>query len=99
MSIKESAIKYINANNFYTSQVKRCQGEPIVGASTFDNALLYNELYKFPAADVVEVKHGTWLTHYLSGTTVSEGFVSSCCDTWNARKTPYCPYCGAKMEV
>lgn len=43
-------------------------------------------------------KNGEWLNHYLSGTVVKEGFVSSCCDMWNASKTPYCPYCGAKMD-
>ena len=26
------------------------------------------------------VVHGRWLTHYRSGVTVAEGFVSSCCD-------------------
>lgn len=53
---------------------------------------------RIPAADVVEVKHGEWQKHYKSGTTVSDGFVSSCCDMWNERKTPYCPQCGAKMD-
>ena len=53
---------------------------------------------KIPVADVVEVKHGEWFKHYKSGTTVSVGFVSSCCDMWNDRKTPYCPNCGAKMD-
>lgn len=51
-----------------------------------------------PTADVAEVKHGEWLKHYQSGVTVSEGFVSSCCDMWNERKTPYCPNCGARMD-
>lgn len=49
--------------------------------------------------DMQEVKHGEWQKHYKSGTTVSDGFVSSCCDMWNERKTPYCPNCGAKMDV
>lgn len=48
--------------------------------------------------EVVEVKNGEWLNCYKSGVTVSEGFISSCCDMWNASKTPYCPYCGAKMD-
>lgn len=52
-----------------------------------------------PDADVVEVKHGQWQKHYKGGTTVSDGFVSSCCDMWNERKTPYCPHCGAKMDI
>lgn len=50
-----------------------------------------------PVADVAPVKHGSWMSRYHSGTTVAEGVVSSCCDMWNERKTPYCPNCGAEM--
>ena len=42
--------------------------------------------------------HGRWVTHYRSGTTVAEGYVSTCCDMWNNRKSDYCPHCGAKMD-
>lgn len=51
-----------------------------------------------PAADVAPVVHGRWVTHYRSGTTVAEGYVSTCCDMWNNRKSDYCPHCGAKMD-
>ena len=54
--------------------------------------------YKQSTADAVEVRRGQWQKHYKSGTTVSDGFVSSCCDMWNERETPYCPQCGAKMD-
>ena len=50
-----------------------------------------------PAADVAPVVHGRWVTHYRSGTPVSAGYVSTCCDMWNNRKSKYCPACGAKM--
>lgn len=90
--------RYIDADEFYVSQVARCWGEPIIGTCTSDNALLYDELQKSPTSDVVEVKYGEWQKHYKSGTTVSDGFVSSCCDMWNERKTSYCPHCGAKMD-
>lgn len=53
---------------------------------------------KIPTADVKEVKHGQWLKHYQSGVIVSEGFVSSCCNMWNERKSNYCPNCGAPMD-
>ena len=46
----------------------------------------------------VPVVHGRWVTHYRSGTTVAEGYVSTCCDMWNNRKSDYCPHCGAKMD-
>jgi hypothetical protein len=51
-----------------------------------------------PAADVAPVVHGRWVKHYRSGTTVAEGYVSTCCDMWNNRKSDYCPNCGAKMD-
>lgn len=48
-------------------------------------------------ANIAPVVHGRWATHYRSGTTVAEGYVSTCCDMWNNRKSDYCPNCGAKM--
>lgn len=45
-----------------------------------------------------EMVHGRWVTHYRSGTTVAEGYVSTCCDMWNNRKSDYCPHCGTKMD-
>ena len=53
---------------------------------------------RHPIANNAETKHGQWQKHYRSGITVSDGFVSSCCDMWNERKTPYCPNCSAKMD-
>ena len=53
---------------------------------------------EMPAADVAKVVHGRWVTHYRSGTPVAEGYVSTCCDMWNNRKSDYCPNCGAKMD-
>ena len=55
-------------------------------------------LLRQPAADVAEVVHGRWITHYRSGTPVAKGYVSTCCDMWNNRKSDYCPNCGAKMD-
>lgn len=55
-------------------------------------------LYELPTADVAPVVHGRWVTHYRSGTPVAEGYVSTCCDMWNSRKSDYCPNCGAKMD-
>ena len=47
--------KYIDADKFYASQVARCCVQPLIGTCTSDNALLYDELQKMPAADVVSV--------------------------------------------
>lgn len=51
-----------------------------------------------PAANVAPVVRGRWVRHYRSGTPVAEGYVSTCCDMWNNRKSDYCPSCGAIME-
>lgn len=58
----------------------------------------YAEIREMPAADVAEVVHGQWVTHYRSGTPVAEGYVSTCCDMWNNRRSDYCPNCWAKMD-
>lgn len=50
------------------------------------------------ANEVTEVHRGTWCHKYKSGNTISEGYVSSCCDMWHKSKTDFCPYCGAIMN-
>lgn len=55
-------------------------------------------IWKAPAADVALVVYASWVTHYRSGTPVAKGYVSTCCDMWNNRKSDYCPNCGAKMD-
>lgn len=44
------------------------------------------------------VTHGKWTKQYASGTTISQGYVASCCDMWHERKTDFCPYCGSIMD-
>lgn len=41
---------------------------------------------------------GQWRRHYRSGTKVSSGFVSSCCDMWSQRYSRFCPDCGRMMK-
>ena len=60
--------------------------------------LALNAVKAIHTADVAPVVHGRWVTHYRSGTSVAEGYVSTCCDMWNNRKSDYCPHCGAKMD-
>ena len=70
----------------------------MVGDKTISVDALKRFLLNRPAADVAPVVHGRWVTHYRSGTPVAEGYVSTCCDMWNNRKSNYCPNCGAKMD-
>ena len=74
-----------------------CGGNLPEKYKTFVRRVL-NDRNLIPAAEVAPVVHGRWVTHYRSGTSVAEGYVSTCCDMWNKRKSPYCPNCGAKMD-
>lgn len=66
--------------------------------SSVDEDTILDLVDSIPTVDAVPVVHGRWVTHYRSGTTVAEGYVSTCCDMWNNRKSDYCPNCGAKMD-
>jgi hypothetical protein len=94
---RKTAIAYIR------EQSEECQkafeelgGESGIYADAYND--LAENFYSIPAADVAPVVHGRWVTHYRSGTPVAEGYVSTCCDMWNNRKSNYCPNCGAKMD-
>lgn len=94
---RKAAIAYIR------EQSEECQkafeelgGESGIYADAYND--LAEDFYSIPAADVAPVVHGRWVTHYRSGTPVAEGYVSTCCDMWNNRKSDYCPNCGAKMD-
>lgn len=73
-----------------------CDAEPESWADGWDKAIdaAIGELDKLPAADVQEVKHGEW---------VHDEFNMLCCSECEeefefSNTTPYCPYCGAKMN-
>ena len=74
----------------YFSQCQRCGAGAKRGHTKEDAVKEWNRR--------AEMVHGRWVTYYRSGTTVAEGYVSTCCDMWNNRKSDYCPNCGAKMD-
>lgn len=45
-----------------------------------------------PATDVQPVKHGQWED-------CSNGWMCSCCERDNTKDTPFCPNCGARMDL
>ena len=71
-------------------------GESIIYTECLEDVL--EDVERFPVADVAPVRHGEWRRHYRSGTTPVWGFVSSCCNMWNDRKSDWCPNCGTKMD-
>ena len=90
-------------------QHKRKMSGADFGGEFWDEAVLCEEIWKIPAADVVEVKHGRWIQEYRSEKMyyslgdieqykVPDGFSCSICSKWKAVKTNYCPICGAKMD-
>ena len=56
---------------------------------------------RVPAADVAPVLHGKWEERCDENDDplFRQKFICSVCGDWQTYgKTPYCPYCGAKME-
>lgn len=96
--------RYIDADEFYVSQVARCWGEPIIGTCTSNNTLLYNELQKMPTADVAEVKHGEWkIEEYKNHLNVvcpncNKEFYVYKQGQYRIDRSNYCPNCGARMD-
>ena len=64
------------------------------------------EFNSFPAADVVEVRHGRWIPSDMGGGEPDEAYIcSECGEPWVLNDgTPeennmrYCPACGARMD-
>ena len=61
-------------------------------------------LMQAPTADVVEVRHGEWITERENGTSREDK--CSCCNhvffffkppLFDVGRNPFCPHCGAKM--
>lgn len=75
-----------------------------LASGSFSTPLIISAIEKAPKADVVEVKHGYW--HSLKNCS-NEGVHCSVCskkvykiDYANQKiKSPYCPNCGAKMDL
>ena len=57
-----------------------------------DFPVIKRMLANLPAADVAEVRHGTWTDIGSLSCRCSE------CGCKNNRTTPYCPWCGARMN-
>ena len=64
------------------------------------------EFNSFPAADVVEVRHGRWIPSDMGGGEPDEAYICSECEepwvlndgTPEENNMRYCPSCGARMD-
>ena len=69
------------------------------GGDFWDEAVLCEEIWKIPKADVAEVKHGEWIWKHVYGTEWSMLCCSVCNEIRNAIGSfKYCPNCGARMD-
>ena len=67
----------------------------------FDCDDVINSVDNAPAADVVEVKHGEWLSNAQTDEYVCskcDGIAPVDCEKEDFYKSNYCPNCGAKMD-
>ena len=59
-------------------------------------------IWDTPTADVVEVRHGTWIEQWceVTGGFITEGYIcSKCgCEVGDTEDNNYCSKCGAKMD-
>lgn len=67
--------------------------------------VVYQNVLDVPAADVVPVRHGRWIQHYVGQERTPWGSDCSVCGEWLVidrlvmqEKYHYCPNCCAKME-
>lgn len=92
---REAAIEY--ARLLYCKDCNSYNGVRC-RACAFDDVLLLIE--DVPTADVVEVRHGEWDDCECS--VCGEIHPTLYLDEWEMKyrikETPYCPYCGAKMD-
>ena len=56
---------------------------------------------RFPSADVAPVRHGRWIAKQEKDTFAGYLYSYECseCGRVKQRKEPYCPNCGAKMDL
>ena len=60
------------------------------------------QIKNIPTADVVEVRHGHWIEKVVKPEWLDDDveiyYVCSVCECNDFGKSPYCPFCGAKMD-
>lgn len=75
------------------------------GAEHYAYSTLKREFMAAPGADVEEVQRGHWKLHNVEGeffvvpTLINCACNCSVCGRDGREETPYCPWCGAEMDV
>lgn len=84
--------RYIDADEFYVSQTARCWGEPLVGTCTNDNVKLYDEIQKFPTADVAEVVRCKDCKYYTTNTELLGNVCNRLFTVFPMKPEDFCSY-------
>lgn len=94
--------RYIDASKL----MRRIETEAMRWGEEYDLSQIMGDIEDFPAADVVEVKHGKWEIEVFQLSKCKEISCSEC--GYNEHRGPawddsygfypYCPHCGAKMD-
>ena len=79
------------------------RGKLTTGANS-ENALykandIYSAIDNAPAADVAPVRHGKWKCNKPCPVCGGDRFEGLDADIWADWEPPYCPNCGAKMDL
>lgn len=87
--------RYINVDDAVRTAIQMCAKVCVKvmghGITQFDAVDIADAMENIPTADVAEVKHAKW-ERYASDWECSN------CDFPVNGISPYCPYCGAKMD-
>ena len=76
---------------------KRKMSSADFGGEFWDEAVLCEDIYKIPTADVEKVRHGEWVPYFNEYRGSVTSYKCSLCGRTESRKEPYCN-CGAKMD-
>jgi hypothetical protein len=87
--------EYIERGFLISKLMEHLRKYPNACYSASEIILILNNV---PTADVVEVKHGCWLATGVEFGLVRE-FKCSQCRMTTIGNSPYCPNCGAKMDL
>ena len=85
--------RYIDAEDFYKRQAKRCNyNSPIIGTCTMDNITLREALKKQPTADVVEVVRCKDCRHFEYSQINNRGFRICQASKMDITENDFCSY-------
>lgn len=101
--------EYISRDALYAEVKRNVEAYwTVAGGGYFEAEDVLPEIENFPAADVAPVRHEHWIKVQFADSKelinngnlcLTNGFLCGSCGHSVYEKSPYCPRCGAKMDV